>query len=200
MAYTTLVSGTTITAAWANASVRDQTIVPFASGSARDSAIAGPIEGQVSALQDVNTLTVYSGAAWSSIGPVWGALKSWTPTWTQGVTITATVNQATYSRVGRLVVAFMRLDATSAGTASSVILWNLPVNAALPTGVIGSVTVYDASGALFYVGSAYLQSGSTFGLVVHGTSGPATGLVSGAAVATGDVAFVQITYEAGADA
>jgi len=64
MPYTTLVAGTTITASWANASVRDQTITPFASASARDSAITSPTEGMYAHLNDTNKLTHYNGSAW----------------------------------------------------------------------------------------------------------------------------------------
>jgi hypothetical protein len=61
---TTLVAGTTITASWANANVRDQVITPFASASARDSSWTSPIEGAYAHLNDTNKLTHYNGAAW----------------------------------------------------------------------------------------------------------------------------------------
>lgn len=64
MPYTTNVAGTTITASWGNANVRDQVITPFASASARDSAIGSPIEGMYADLADVNVLTRYDGAKW----------------------------------------------------------------------------------------------------------------------------------------
>lgn len=64
MAYTTLVAGTTITASWANANVRDQVVTPFANASARDSAITAPVEGMVCYLADTDTLWMYTGAAW----------------------------------------------------------------------------------------------------------------------------------------
>ena len=47
MPYTTLVAATTITASWANSSVRDQTVVPFATAAARDAAITSPVAGMV---------------------------------------------------------------------------------------------------------------------------------------------------------
>jgi hypothetical protein len=45
MPYTTSVAGTTITASWANANVRDQVVTPFASTSALASAITAPVVG-----------------------------------------------------------------------------------------------------------------------------------------------------------
>lgn len=50
MAYTTIVSGTNITSSWANASVRDQVVSPFASTAARTAAITSPVSGMVSTL------------------------------------------------------------------------------------------------------------------------------------------------------
>lgn len=47
MAYTTVVSGTAITATWGNQDVRDQVIVSFPSVSARDAAIGSPVTGMV---------------------------------------------------------------------------------------------------------------------------------------------------------
>lgn len=64
MPYTTVVAGTTITAAWSNANNRDQVVTPFATASARSSAITAPIEGMVTYLSDSDTLWHYSGSAW----------------------------------------------------------------------------------------------------------------------------------------
>lgn len=64
MPYTTIVSGTTITASWANANIRDQVVTPFASVSARASAITTPVDGMLSTLTDVDGLDYYNGTAW----------------------------------------------------------------------------------------------------------------------------------------
>lgn len=68
MPYTTLVAGTTITASWANASVRDQVVTPFATAAARTSAISSPIEGMVSHRADADAnagaVEFYDGASW----------------------------------------------------------------------------------------------------------------------------------------
>lgn len=68
MPYTTLVSGTTITASWANASVRDQSVTPFATAAARTSAITVPVEGMVSYQSDIDLLEHYDGSAWRAVG------------------------------------------------------------------------------------------------------------------------------------
>lgn len=70
MPYTTVVAGTTITAAWGNANVRDQVVTPFASASARTSAITSPVTGMVSTLTDALVADLYDGSAWVPVGPV----------------------------------------------------------------------------------------------------------------------------------
>lgn len=67
MSYTTVVPGTAITASWANANVRDQVITPFATATARDSAVTAPIEGMVCYLSDTDELWEYMGTAWRPV-------------------------------------------------------------------------------------------------------------------------------------
>ncbi len=64
MPYTTVVAGTTITASWSNTNNRDQVITPFASASARDSAITSPVNGMHCYLTDVDLTMVYDGVQW----------------------------------------------------------------------------------------------------------------------------------------
>lgn len=69
MPYTTNVAGTTITAAWGNANVRDQVVTPFANVAARTSAITVPVDGMLASMTDADVVDYYDGAAWSPIGP-----------------------------------------------------------------------------------------------------------------------------------
>ena len=68
MPYTTSVAGTTITASWANANVRDQVVTPFSSTSALASAITAPVVGMTSYIlsNDANEgiLTRSSAGQW----------------------------------------------------------------------------------------------------------------------------------------
>ena len=64
MPYTTLTAGTTITSSWANANVRDQVVTPFASVSARDSAITSPVNGMYATTTDTGFLWRYNGTKW----------------------------------------------------------------------------------------------------------------------------------------
>lgn len=69
MPYTTSVAGTTITASWANANVRDQVVTPFATAAARSSAITSPVEGMLSFRTDADAFEFYNATAWSFLGP-----------------------------------------------------------------------------------------------------------------------------------
>jgi hypothetical protein len=66
--YTTNVPGTTITASWGNTNVRDQVVTPFASASARTSAITSPVEGMLSYRSDEKVFEGYNGTAWLPAG------------------------------------------------------------------------------------------------------------------------------------
>lgn len=65
--YPTSVSGTVITATWAN-TIRDGLVNVFASSSARTSAIVSPEEGMFTFLKGGDTLEYYDGSAWIDYG------------------------------------------------------------------------------------------------------------------------------------
>lgn len=76
MPYTTLVAGTTITASWANASVRDQTVTPHASAAARTSAVSAPVTGMLTYRTDGNRFEGYDGAGYVHVPYVVTAYKT----------------------------------------------------------------------------------------------------------------------------
>ena len=84
MPYTTLAPGQTISSSWANANVRDQTVTPFASTSARDSAITSPVNGMYCTTTDTGFLWRYNGTKWLRQGAVVSKQQdtSWTSTTT----------------------------------------------------------------------------------------------------------------------
>lgn len=67
------VSGDVLTAAQVNTYLMDQTVMRFADEAARTAAFGGAgeatlAEGMMSYLMDVNTVSVYNGSAWVSVG------------------------------------------------------------------------------------------------------------------------------------
>jgi hypothetical protein len=73
----------------------------YASAAARDAVITAPTEGAMAYLLDVNCLTIYSGAAWVTLGPVNGDGITYTPTWSGTLGNGSLTGQ--YWRIGRLI-------------------------------------------------------------------------------------------------
>jgi hypothetical protein len=82
--YTTVTAGSTITAAYGNANIRDQVITPFASVAARDSAITVPVNGMYATTTDTGWLWRYNGTKWlrEPVTVMKTADTSWTSTTT----------------------------------------------------------------------------------------------------------------------
>lgn len=66
-------------------SIISKAVLSFASASTRNATLTSPVEGQTAWLQDTNTMTQYTGSAWTNIlaGGVW---TSYTPAWTAATT------------------------------------------------------------------------------------------------------------------
>jgi hypothetical protein len=203
MPYTTIVTGTTITTSWANANVRDQGVTPFANTAARAAAITAPIEGMVTHLNDVNTLGVYSGAAWSTVGPVHGGWLSYTPAFSGWVQGNGTID-GRYMRVGRMVSFAIRVYFGSTSSVTGAI------NMEVPVAMIASYSSAESSVQVLGLDSSanarYTMHAASTSTIAFQLYGDATGAwpVMSATVpftwANGDVILVAGTYEAGADA
>src|SRR3954470_8045388 len=99
MPYTTTVAGTAITASWANTNLRDQVITPFATSTARDSAITVPVEGMMSYHVDTHKFVGYNGTSWVDVCTLGGTWTAYSPTITQGAsTLGKTITYARYTR------------------------------------------------------------------------------------------------------
>jgi hypothetical protein len=112
MPYTTLVAGTVITAAWANANVRDQTVSPFASTAARDSAISSPVAGMVEYL---TTNDATEGLTTRTSAGTWRL--PWNQPWGYIATATATTDQ---TGISTTVTTVTGMDVTWTAVANRV--------------------------------------------------------------------------------
>lgn len=161
MPYSTLVSGTTITASWANANVRDQVITPFASAAARASAITSPVEGMATYQTDTDTLDLYDGAAWKiGLSLVW---TSFTGNWT-AASVNPTIGNGTktafYVRMGRTVFAKYKIVMGSTSTYGTG-QWYLDLPfTANTTGEAGSLRILD-SGTANRAGTCFVHDTPT---------------------------------------
>lgn len=202
--YHDFTAGETLTAANLEDFCHRQVILRFASAAARDTAVAGIlIEGLVTLQKDTNTRTTYSGSAWSTEGPVYGQLPSWTPTVTQLGSVTVTNTSSTYQRTGRLLTCRFNVSVTGSGTgANAVIIGGLPATAAVSTLVLGTAVLSDTSATLNYPALVFQESTTTLALLYTAVfANPRLGISAfSAGLASGDVIYGTFTYEAAGDA
>lgn len=126
-----------------------------------------------------------------------GAWTSYTPTLTQGATVTKTVTYAKYQRIGRTIHFAVDLSVTGSGTGGNDILIGLPVAATTSNYDIGSGFVYDSSAVAGY--AALVEIFATTGFKLRAMTAAAGFLGSAtftAALASGDLLRFSGTYEA----
>ena len=195
-------AGAQVAAADMDQYLMEQTVMQFATSAARDTALASILdEGLMSQQADSNCLTVYSGTAWSTTGPLYGVGLTWTPAVVQSGSVTSTVTGAKYYRMGRLVTAQCELAITGSGTATNSITVSLPVAAITTIGMIGTFVVLDSSAGTFYTGAARISTSTTVTGVSQNTAGNMGGAAPlTAALAAGDTVWISVQYEAAADA
>lgn len=153
--YKDFVAGTTLAAADLEDYCELQTVMRFATAAARDTALSAvKTEGMCAYLLDSNTLTVYSGSTWSTVGPVHGAWISYTPTIT-GFTAGTSTTVAEYCRIGRLI--FFKVQITLSGaTVSTPVTISLPVTATEQ--LTFPASYFDTSVGYNFIGTAHMSS------------------------------------------
>jgi len=142
---------------------------------------AGTTSGQVLTAATLNTI----GAAW----------VDYTPTLTQGVTVTKTVVQARYCQFQKTIIGQALLNTTSAGTAATLVAIGLPfaVKTGQPMTAYGYI--YDASANIIY-NLTFVPSGGG-GSTVSGfyQSGNYYGVSPAVTTAAGDQIAINFSYE-----
>jgi hypothetical protein len=155
------VSGTTITASWANASVRDQVVTPFASSSARASTITSPVEGMVSFLNDVNSLEVFNGTVWVPTAPVHADLVTSENTGSTSFTDLATGGPQVTVVTGASALVMVDAQMINTGAGNSCLM-GFAVSGA-STSAAGDSNSASVGGNLGASGSATFKIGLTNG-------------------------------------
>lgn len=198
--------GETLTAANLEDFCMRQSVMVFATAAARNSALAAVLqEGMCAYLQDANVLTIYSGAAWSTVGPLHGVWSTWVPAVVQSGSVTVTVNRASHIRVGRMLQVDGFVSVTGTGSASNLVTVSLPAAASSSNAntILGAGYVYDSSAGFYFMGVWVLNSASTAKLQIT-TTGAAVqyaGLAQfTAALASSDLISFNWNYELAADA
>ena len=144
---------------------------------------AGTTSGQVLTAATLNTI----GAA----------SVSYTPTLTQGVTVSKTIISAKYWQFQKLVIGTVNLSITSSGTNGVAVQIGLPLTANASTQlIIGS---YLAIGGVSHygnkVGSALIYSSTTIGGFVDGGTSNWFGVAPAYQLLNGDSIYATFAYE-----
>ena len=131
-----------------------------------------------------------------------GSFQTYTPTWTQSVAITKTVNWARYSELNKLVYVSIKMTASSSGTSSNKILVGLPVNASANNFLMGQMVYDNTIGIAAYYAVLETSStvsffstrnvSSTINVIRLGESGAGENQT----VANNNIIYLNLTYEA----
>jgi hypothetical protein len=161
--FRTFTAGDVLTASQVNSYLMKQSVMVFASSSARDTGLAGNlVEGMVVYLEDSDRLTVYTGTVWRVLEE---GVQTWTPTLTATVTNPDLrtgvdgVASGHYIRQGRMVTVWARLrfGTVAPDPGEGVYIVSLPFAS---TGVLASTG--NALGSA--IGSGHLRRDSDGGL------------------------------------
>lgn len=152
----TFTAGTLATASDVNTYLMDQSVMTFATPTARNTAIPSPTEGMVTYQQSNDHLTIYSGTDWVPFDIAW---QTYTPT-IAGVTLgSGSTTSAAYAVIGKTVIVqfYFALGATT--TVNGDVSFSLPINHASSnrSGQAGTCVITDASPATRYPGTVLLS-------------------------------------------
>jgi len=130
------------------------------------------------------TQTNFSNTGWTS----------YTPTITQGATLSKTVNYAKYKQIGKTLYVNISMTITSGGTAGNRIRTSLPIPViSADVVVLGSGYYFDA-GTAHYPGTAIIYDVNTVELYTH-ASANAIGASPAVTAANNDVMAYNLVYE-----
>ena len=156
MAYKVFTAGSLATASDVNTYLMNQSVMVFATSTARDAALTSPTEGMLTYQEGSDHLTVYNGSAWVPFDTTW---TTYTPTLNNVTLGSGYTLSAAYAQIGKTVVVqfYFALGATSAITGD--INFSLPVNQASSnrSASVGTCVVTDASPATRYPGTVLLS-------------------------------------------
>jgi len=188
MPYTTSVAGTTITASWANANVRDQVVTPFASTSALASAITAPVVGMATYISsnDANEglITRSSANQWRMPWNMpWGRVGSVVV----GTTMTSGTS-GSMSDLSGLSVTFTAI--ANRYYKASMMISNLNSSVAQ---TVNTIFANGSSAQLANCANAYLAAGTTTGVSGFFLTTPSAGSFTIKAMASASSATAATT-------
>lgn len=131
------------------------------------------------------------------VAPLMTTWTDYSPTLSQGVTVTYTKNYAKYVQIGKFVWVNAYLSATSSGTSGSIIAVTLPVTAATSTPMqVGSGSLYRSAATTFYSCSVILGSTTSVWFVNDASGANVVGTNPSYQMVSNDAVRISLFYEA----
>jgi hypothetical protein len=192
--YKAFTAGAVLTASDVNNYLMEQSVMSFATTTARDTALSEPEEGMVAVITGSDLVTIYTGSAWVEYGR-YGAWESFTPTWTNLTVGNGTV-VANYVLIGSMVTYTGKITIGSTTSISGFVNVSLPVTAE-DSFLTGSARFSD-DGTRNYVGAVSISSGGNVLGFTHSESGGfgSWNATNPFTIAAGDLVSWNITYQA----
>lgn len=155
---------------------------------------SSPHEGMVIYETNTDRVLIYDGSNWIDVLQITDGFTLASPTLTQGVTLTLTVNYSRYFKVGKLFIWSFKLSINSAGTASNAFELTLPVTLHNANASRGSFRYFD-SGSTNYAGTIVANTTNTVRFV-RDADGNAFGVATPTAASGDNIEGVVIAEEA----
>jgi hypothetical protein len=189
-------AGAVLTAAQVDDYLMRQTVMRFADATARNSALSGVVvEGMCAYLKDVNTLTVYDGSAWWTVGHAANTTIGYSPTITQGGGAQAhTVNVSEWRVVSGICEWWFELALTSGGVPTTAVTITLPLTANGASRPAGVGLISDSSASTQDTGLWYIVTTTTISFIAGESTTGYWGVTPNLAIASGDVLAGALRY------
>ena len=152
----TFTAGTLATASDVNTYLMNQSVMTFASATARNAAIPSPTEGMLTYQESNDHLTVYNGTDWVPFDTTW---NTYTPTLSNVTLGSGSTLSAAYAVIGKTVIVQFYFALGSTTTINGDVSFSLPINHASSnrSGQAGTCVIVDASPATRYPGTVLLS-------------------------------------------
>ncbi len=196
--FKTFVNLTTIPASDVNNYLMEQSLMVFATATARNTALPSPAEGMHAYLSDVNQVTVYDGTSWRPIST--SSYTSYSPTLVNVTLGTGGTSVFSYSVSGTQVNVRGAITFGTGGALTGSPTFTLPLTAVAGQSIFGSARFTD-TGTADYAGSTIYASTTTATMRCFNAAGTyaVNTILSGTVPFTfgnTDVIAVNFTYEA----
>lgn len=196
MSYKTFTNGTLADATEVQEYLMNQSVIGFANAAARTSAIASPVEGMATYLNDTNELAIYDASAWRPFNTSWTA---YTPTYSNVTLGSGGTIVGWYTAAGRLTIAHVLITLGTTGSVSGTITVGLPSNHQYLNTARFTGTARMAVAGTTYAGSV-IGSGGNMLVYAHNASATYLSLSATAASvpalwASGHTCLIQAIYE-----